>query len=534
MLIDAAKSLGKLDDLAGQLKSLQLAGIDDAGYGERAKLAFTGLSAMARGDEQEAAAVLKTIKPLLTKIAADAPESLRWPEMVLAARTISQAKLRQPAVELLEIMAEQAAKQNPIQADTKASIGLWIRQVKNIRACADLLAEHEKPGAGAAPRFGSDPDAPRWARVTQTTAETRGLGEPITHWGARDDTFRHYPGHALDLMYLAIPLRGEFEVNCELTGAADCKIRLQYGGLAIGPKADLKHLERAQFGRPVAELSVNPPLEKPSEWFPYRLVVKGGRMTAYISGRKVHEAPVTPDSDPWLALLSEDIQTGSVRKITIAGDPQIPEKISLSAQTDLAGWTASEYGDTTTGDDPDWDKRGEEITGRMLDDVAGSKRESVLRYHRPMLEDGRITYEFYHEPGKVMAHPALGRVVFLLEPDGVKLHLLTDGAYERSGLAPDNIREEPECRRGPASLPLKPQAWNQVVISVAGDKVTLELNGQPIFERPIEPTNQRSFGLFHYADQSQVRARNVTYQGSWLRLLPAAIRPRGLASGEKK
>jgi hypothetical protein len=124
----------------------------------------------------------------------------------------------------------------------------------------------------------------------------------------------------------------------------------------------------------------------------------------------------------------------------------------------------------------------------------------------------------------VMVHPALGRLAFLLEPDGVKVHLLTDGAYERSGLTADNARDEPECRRGPTSLPLKPSAWNQLVLSVTGDKVTLELNGQPIYERLIEPLNQRSFGLFHYADQTQVRVRNVSYQGNWPQSLPASLK----------
>jgi hypothetical protein len=55
----------------------------------------------------------------------------------------------------------------------------------------------------------------------------------------------------------------------------------------------------------------------------------------------------------------------------------------------------------------------------------------------------------------------LDRLTFLLEAEGVKIHWLTDGAYERSGLAPENSRDEPNYRRGPAFLPLKPGAWNR-------------------------------------------------------------------------
>ena len=66
-----------------------------------------------------------------------------------------------------------------------------------------------------------------------------------------------------------------------------------------------------------------------------------------------------------------------------------------------------------------------------------------------------MDYEFYYEPGKTLVHPSLDRLTFLLDPSGVKIHLMTDGAYERSGLSPDNARIEPANRRGPEKLPIK-------------------------------------------------------------------------------
>jgi hypothetical protein len=218
------------------------------------------------------------------------------------------------------------------------------------------------------------------------------------------------------------------------------------------------------------------------------------------------------------------MEAGTVRKLAITGNPTIPQKLKLSSAPDLAGWLADEYLESSSGDNADWDKLGEEITGRLREDAPGSKQESLLVYHRPILEDGRLTYEFYCDPGKVMVHPALGRMAFLLEPDGIKIHWLTDGAYERSGLAPDNTADEPENRRGSASVPLKPKAWNRLELRVAGDRVALSLNDQPVYDRAIEPLNPRTFGLFHYADASQVRVRNVTYEGNWPRSLPSSLR----------
>ena len=140
-----------------------------------------------------------------------------------------------------------------------------------------------------------------------------------------------------------------------------------------------------------------------------------------------------------------------------------------------------------------------------------------------MLEDGEITYEFYYEPGKAMVHPALDRLTFLLEPDGVKIHWMTDAQYDRSGLKPDNATVEPDNRRGPSSLPLKPKDWNRLNLSTSGDRVALRLNGVEIYSRAIEPTNQRIFGLFHELDQTEVRVRSVTYAGQWPRQLPRSV-----------
>jgi len=303
-------------------------------------------------------------------------------------------------------------------------------------------------------------------------------------------------------------------------------MRICYAGLTVGPKFDLKHIQRWHFSRELPEIALNPPLQPPGDWYKYRLVIKGGSMTSFINGRQVHQASLPPECDPWLALHTLAHHSAGARNIAISGRPVIPDQLSLSALPDLTGWLPDYYGDSATGETPDWEKQGEEIVGRLKDDFPGSKQESVLFYHRPMLEDGEISYEFYHEPGKTMTHPSLDRVVFLLEPDGVKVHRLTDAQYERSGLSPDNVAVEPDNRRGPSSLPLKAKQWNRLALSLTEHRVALRLNGQLIYERALEPTNQRSFGLFHYADETEARVRKVVYRGEWPRALPESLKVR--------
>jgi hypothetical protein len=103
----------------------------------------------------------------------------------------------------------------------------------------------------------------------------------------------------------------------------------------------------------------------------------------------------------------------------------------------------------------------------------------------------------------------------------VKLHWLTDGPNDKSGVAVDNIKEEPACRRGPDKLPMKEKAWNKVRLLVVGDTIKVSLNGVEVYERAIESTNQRMFGLFHYTDRTEARIRLMTYMGNWPKTLPA-------------
>ena len=84
-------------------------------------------------------------------------------------------------------------------------------------------------------------------------------------------------------------------------------------------------------------------------------------------------------------------------------------------------------------------------------------------------------------------------------------------------------RVELKNRRGAAALPLKPGKWNHMKVAVKADVVSLELNGQQIYERTLEPGNRRIFGLFNYADQSEARVRRVVMRGEWPKTIaPAA------------
>ncbi len=138
-----------------------------------------------------------------------------------------------------------------------------------------------------------------------------------------------------------------------------------------------------------------------------------------------------------------------------------------------------------------------------------------------MVEDGTIAYDFYYREGEIHVHPVLDRMAFLLRPDRIRIHWVTNGRLDRTGLAPDNLFDEPGSRRGPSPLPLVTDAWNRLHLTVAGDVVDLKLNGELVYECKIDPANQRTFGLFHYADRTEARVRNIVWRGDWPGELPS-------------
>jgi len=145
--------------------------------------------------------------------------------------------------------------------------------------------------------------------------------------------------------------------------------------------------------------------------------------------------------------------------------------------------------------------------------------ERALFYHRPMLEDGTIEYEFYYKAGATCAHPAIDRMCFILNHDHVGLHQPTDGIYDQTSADPANLTSLSVHSK---PLTLKQDGWNRIQVSLRGDVIALNLNGERIAEQSLPAANQRFFGLFHYADQEELRVRNIRWTSNWRRTLPTA------------
>jgi hypothetical protein len=299
-----------------------------------------------------------------------------------------------------------------------------------------------------------------------------------------------------------------------------------YHGHWAGPEYSKAMIELGTLHSKSQGPKLEPILEF-DEWCRLKLDVAPNRATYFINDRQVHELTLPDKADPWLALTTSGNHSGQARKVRVVGTPEIPAELELSAGDELSGWTASLYGDFMGNPNSPNDRSNDawkishgEIAGTKFVKIRNQTHQSVLRYHRPLAEDGVVSYEFFYVKDETLVHPALGRIAFLLQPEGVNLHVLTDADSDRFGMRPDNEIQETSHRRGPETIPLKDNDWNQLELNLVGDQVRLKLNGVEICEAPVATWNQRQFGLFHYANQTDVRVRNVVYRGEWPKSLP--------------
>jgi tetratricopeptide (TPR) repeat protein len=497
-LVASAKQLGKLDDLATAIAIAAKEHPEQV----RALISLQVLLALARDDEQSAQVGLKQAFAFIKSQLVETPLHERYAEFLAAYAALEFPAARAAARALaVEIVRDNQARPN--LGDP------WARRASHLRSRANWATDK----ATANLPFGYSERLSQWHAVTRSTARERGLGFPAGGWRLTSGQATFHTGGPGSSLYHSVPLTGDFEVRAQITTAGSRTVRLLYGGIAVGITPDAKQAIRQEVGRSTDTRT--PLTEKPTGWGPtveLKLVVKDSTLTASINEMQIHTEPLPASVDPWLAISSpSQNHTGMVKNLQITGSPSVPAQIDLSPGKALDGWRADYYGEHAANGSSTWVKKDGAITAEKIINADSTYRESLLQYHRPLLEDGELEYEFFYEPGKHEVHPALDRLAFLLAPEGVRTHWLTDAQFERTELAPDNATPLPGAR----PVPLKLADWNQLKLVLQGDDVRIVVNGTDVGSHRLTATNQRTFGLFRFADAAGARVRNPKYRGHW-------------------
>lgn len=510
-LLDAAGEMGRLEVLRRKI-----AAVPDSGdeYQQRAKAALRLLISLELGDREVAAESANQLQALVVK---QSPQTVAdmWPETLAVYRGLLRSGAVPEVGDLLNSIYLQR-----IRPSTPRGLAHWHAHV------ASLMGRYRQLVTGASPEsLAATTDLANWVPTSRARATARGHGSPHSRWVRDHNDIHHLSGLDEDYLLFRSPLRGNFEVEVDI--GAEATTQFFAAGKYFGPRVNANLLETGTFrAGPVLE-RLDPPFSGFDAWVRFRAVFRDRVREIYLNGRLVDRELLTENHDPWIGVRSWSNTSARFRNVQISGDPQILDAVLMSASKQLEGW--GPYYEESAGyqgaiwqhvDEPEGTGQ---IRGRRVNEHLGTVPESLLRYHRPLTENDSIEYDFFYEPGKIETHPALDRLAFMIDPDGVRIHWITDGRFDPSETPPDNILDEPKNRRGPAQLPLLKDAWNHMRLSLVGSTVTLELNDQPIYERELESNNRRTFGLFRYADQTEVRVRNVVMQGDWpKKLVPPA------------
>ncbi len=358
----------------------------------------------------------------------------------------------------------------------------------------------------------------QWHASPMNTERRTMQGEHSSRWVIDRGIAELRSGEMISPLFFQSPLTGDFEVTAEVTNNDWKESLLAYDMIGYFPQFNLNGInvvpvmgQRTQFPKPLT-------MPRWDQFSDVRIVVKERRMSTQINGVEIQAEDLKPFPDPWIVLSSLNPRcNSSVRNVRILGNPTIPAEINLSQITDLVNWRADYFGDRLgpeSDEQADWYQKDGEIVSRPRAGRSNGGPLSLLLHQRPLSPDSELSYEFFAAAAAFDICPALGSIVWLLSPSGVRVQSLSTVRQGRS-------KEKQKTSPANPALALKIKDWNTIRLSIKAASVTLFLNDTKIDEQTLDEQNSRQFGLFRFREQPSCRIRNVIWHGDWPRALPS-------------
>ena len=511
-LIHIAKQQQKLDDLTAEVERI----LPTTAQCERQRAAMLFLLSMARGGQQTTTS-LETFVDIASK-ADKAPIEERWPMLLVLSQAVTVPEFNFLTMEL--ILNFEGGKWPGYGLSQR---GIFVEHVRWFDGLREFCATH----SGRATDFTNVPSLENWLQTCLHSAGSAGSGRPGMHWQPLHDGIKKLAGHNVDYLIYRMPLRGDYQVECDISTGSWINGQLMVAGTYLQANGNGSGITVGDFQEQQLAFEFDRPLSPAKRWTHYRAVVRGDVLTIYLNGRKVHAKSLPANYSPWIGIHSWHTSRCEIRNLRITGSPTVPDSVDLIADENLNGW-APYFVDDSIG--TSWEltdmENGGVLASERRPELAGTVAERILKYQRPMVEDGVIEYEFFHQKDVLEVHPALGRLCFLLSPDGIRHHWHTDGVADRTERHQDNGLRRPQsselthAKNTEPIAALRNNAWNRIKLQLDGDFVRLSLNGELVDERELANSNDRTFGLFHFADRTSARIRNIIWNGDWPRTVP--------------
>ncbi len=518
MLVQAAADTSQLDELTRLAEA-------KADRCEIARsLARLAAFALARSkNETPDASALRTELHQATAAPGNARVKL-WPVYLLARAMCRDDAYRSAGIEVLDelLSVSDSVPLRPLQSHCVRD-----RAVARIA----LTGGHVEPA--------SDPQLQLWQPGGYYFHAGSQAGTWPAWWVEHAGVILSAAGPEVSTLQFACPLTGSFELTANMSRDAGAEPAVQFGRVTFYPCVGLdKAVVRSIGEQETVPRKVEP--EPAGTSARIRIVATAENVRFYREDALLFEDAAPSSTTPWLVLVSRSPRACAWTDLKISGSPQSPREVRLIEDDRMEGWMSPLYRERLPrqfasklvdsgamalerpqDSSGDWSVVQGELIGKALG-AAASKiiSQSWLAYHRTLQPGDALSYEFYYEPGKAIVWPSLGRTAFLVEPAGVRLHWITDIPHMAvGGLTPDNAVIDPRSRPDRAGIPLRPNNWNSMVVTISDQTARLSLNGTDIYAHPLAAADSRLFGFFHYRSHSQARVRAVVLRGNWLSTL---------------
>jgi len=430
LLIDAAKAIGKADELLAAADQVAKDKIENAETFRILAYVAVGQGAAIEADVKKYAdAVHKRLtdkappRPSSRYYGGDdrGPVPFRASELFFAERCLADPALAKQGERLLKPLLDNATS-------------VPHKAVGSLRELQDrlLCQRHQAPDAAAN-------GVP--AGWNGDKAEGR--------WLAQDGLLIALGGDGGSRLTFDMPLTGTFELSLDFRGDSQ-QSTCWYGGLLYNPFSQTIYDGVSNVSREIADLRAD-------QFNTLTLKVSPKKITASINGKLWYEDDDPAPTSPWIELTAFPGNRPVFRNISVTGTPEVPAEIKLIEGDYLEGWSGlvsgilpsrigirdrkeqekkglDRYGRplVPNPDEPkpvyDWEAKGGELHGRILE----RPNEAVpvpshLGYTRPLRAGESVAWEFFHKAGASHVDPCLGRLAFLIEPDGIKWHWILHG-----------------------------------------------------------------------------------------------------------
>ncbi|MCU0712546.1 MAG: DUF1583 domain-containing protein [Pirellula sp.] len=431
-------------------------------------------------------------------------------DFVVAWRASRIPGLRDVATKILDRLQELDREER-----TRTPDPVLIKWVKRLAGDLKYVADNEFVSAAINPQ-------PQWTPLqfgNPRHGTNGGVHDHYSTWVATRGKAVHYGSDLSSPLIFQSPLTGKFEVIAERTTFDRQEVSIMYAMHAAEPKYNLSAVS---ISNRKSIIDQGPAIEVPGfldkSRAKFRIVVDGDTVSTYTNDVMIHEQTISESSSPWLLLeaIYPEFRC-EVEDLRIVGSPTIPEELYLTNRAGFEAWdgTLAEQRITNnTNARENWMFNNGEVTSN--NPSSSTFKENYIRYLRPMLEDGVVEYEFWHDENSEV-HPAIGSQAFLLRKEGLQIHRITMLSDDQPAPLSNNA--------SPLDPPSKPidliaGDWNQVRLELKGDDLTITVNGNGVGTASIkDPAHLRHIGMLHFG-RTTARFRNMKYRGEWPKTLP--------------